>query len=930
MDWILKSDINGEENNSNLGGNLIFSGDGGTFAYSYSKTWGGSLTGYISVFQSSGDSLTQVGDDINSSGELYLSEDGTKIARSSGNQAKVWQLINNDWVEIFSAEGFEQYLTSGNLSFDFADNGKVIAIGSRRGAPPHIFSWVGYDKGYVSIYKLDDSSNSYDLHQTIIHDDVDFLDVYYGADLSFSKDGSFLAIVGVQSDLDRTTGSGFVSVFKKGEDGNWQQFGNNILGDETNHYSSVGNHSVSFSDDGTILAIGDLSIDTNGENSGQVKIFQYDTTSSLWVQIGQTILGETTGDEVGKHISLSGDGKTIAISASDSDGELGLGANTGRVRIFNYKDDKWTQIGSNIDGDTDGDFLGESLSLSNDGKEIAIGAPIADSNSLNNNGYLKIFELDSISPRISGVSSSTSNGSYKTGDSITINVAFSEAVTVNTNNGTPTLLLETGSTDRTATYASGSGSSTLAFTYTVQSGDTSSDLDFKSTSALSLNSGTIKDAAGNNSTLNLASPGASGSLGANNSLIIDTTAPTITSFSPSDDATTVATDSNIVLTFSEVVDVETGNFIIYKTSDNSVAETIDVTGSKVTGSGTNQITINPENDLAESTAFYVQIAGTAFDDSASNSCEAMTGWYSFTTADETSPTINGPSGSEAGASISTVSINENGTAVNTFTANETVTWSLNGGADASLFSINSSGALSFSSAPDYENPNDSDSGNDYVVGIRAADSAGNTSDQTVTITVANSQELDVSNHQVGTSYNLAYIKDYDGNLHANTGSVSNATKTSYKYQGLIDVNADGTKEAIYTNKESGRWVTGSINSSTGEIDYEDHGQGGTTRVVGIYIDPLVQDGIVEQGSDHDSQRRFQNDLKIDNLIAKTSGDYDGDGFQEVYWKTNDGTAYLRALMHADGNIQYANYQSEEQMSDYLTSKGFESEISSII
>ena len=87
---------------------------------------------------------------------------------------------------------------------------------------------------------------------------------------------------------------------------------------------------------------------------------------------------------------------------------------------------------------------------------------------------------------------------------------------------------------------------------------------------------------------------------------------------------------------------------------------------------------------------------------------------------------------------------------------------------------------------------------------------------------------------------------------------------------------------------------------------------------------------MEQFGPHDSQRRFQNDLKIDNLIAKTSGDYDGDGFQEVYWKTNDGTAYLRALMHADGNIQYANYQSEEQMSDYLTSKGYESVISDII
>ena len=111
-------------------------------------------------------------------------------------------------------------------------------------------------------------------------------------------------------------------------------------------------------------------------------------------------------------------------------------------------------------------------------------------------------------------------------------------------------------------------------------------------------------------------------------------------------------------------------------------------------------------------------------------------------------------------------------------------------------------------------------------------------------------------------------------------------------------------------------------SITGQIDYEDHGEGGGTRVVGIYIDPLVTSGDVIQGSDHDSQRRFQNDLKNDNLLVKASGDYDGDGTQEVYWKTVDGTAYLRALMHADGNIKYANYQSLDQMTNYLTGHGF--------
>ena len=124
-------------------------------------------------------------------------------------------------------------------------------------------------------------------------------------------------------------------------------------------------------------------------------------------------------------------------------------------------------------------------------------------------------------PTITGVTSSTSNGSYNTGDSITINVLFSEAVNVVTTSGgtAPTLELETGSTNRKATYTTGTGTNTLVFTYTVEAGDTASDLDYLNNSALSLNDGTIKDAAGNNATLTLAEPGASGSLGANLSLI---------------------------------------------------------------------------------------------------------------------------------------------------------------------------------------------------------------------------------------------------------------------------------------------------------------------------------------------------------------------------------------------------------------------------
>ncbi len=141
---------------------------------------------------------------------------------------------------------------------------------------------------------------------------------------------------------------------------------------------------------------------------------------------------------------------------------------------------------------------------------------------LNSIGATTGVLVDTAAPVVASVSSTTANGSYNAGDQIAITVTFNELVTVS---GTPQLTLETGDTDRVASYVSGSGTNTLTFNYTVQAGDTSSDLDYLGTSALALNGGTIRDAAGNNATLTLAVPGATGSLGANKAIIIDTAVP---------------------------------------------------------------------------------------------------------------------------------------------------------------------------------------------------------------------------------------------------------------------------------------------------------------------------------------------------------------------------------------------------------------------
>lgn len=124
-------------------------------------------------------------------------------------------------------------------------------------------------------------------------------------------------------------------------------------------------------------------------------------------------------------------------------------------------------------------------------------------------------------------------------------------------------------------------------------------------------------------------------------LTVDTTPISVTSFSPSDDATSVPTNENLQIKFNKPVTVNAGNITIKKLSDNSTIETISVTGELVTGSGTDTITINPSMDFAESTAYYINIAANTFKDTSGNSYSGITNnvTWNFKTADITAPTI---------------------------------------------------------------------------------------------------------------------------------------------------------------------------------------------------------------------------------------------------------------------------------------------------
>jgi len=91
--------------------------------------------------------------------------------------------------------------------------------------------------------------------------------------------------------------------------------------------------------------------------------------------------------------------------------------------------------------------------------------------------------------------------------SLNFTVNMSEPVIVNTTGGTPSIALTVDDKPRVATYTSGTGTNALTFTYAPTIGDIDlNGITVNPSIDISLNGGTIKDAAGNNATLSFTPP----------------------------------------------------------------------------------------------------------------------------------------------------------------------------------------------------------------------------------------------------------------------------------------------------------------------------------------------------------------------------------------------------------------------------------------
>ncbi len=191
--------------------------------------------------------------------------------------------------------------------------------------------------------------------------------------------------------------------------------------------------------------------------------------------------------------------------------------------------------------------------------------------------------IDTTGPSVSSITSTKADGSYGVGTTVDVLVEFTEVVNVS---ATPSITLETGATDANVNYFDGTGTATLTFRYVVTAGEESSDLDYVSTSALSVNGGSIQNAGLQDALLGLPGPGATNSISDNQAIVIDAVDPVVNQVytNKSNGSYRNGELIDIIIEFSEAVDIAGAPSITLATggANTDVAYT--------SGSGTSNIT----------------------------------------------------------------------------------------------------------------------------------------------------------------------------------------------------------------------------------------------------------------------------------------------------------------------------------------------------
>ena len=353
---------------------------------------------------------------------------GAQNANSTAGEVQVWKYENDTWSQLGSDI---QGASSGDTASIHALNndGSRLVIGSSRASS---------QDGHVRIFNY--SSNSWGTATTITPAAPSGSQFGFHVDINGS--GDRIVIAARYANVDGGTQRGYVEVYDY-DGSSWSRLGDRIEGltdyDECN--------SVTINNDGTRIAYGAINGDENGTDSGEVKVYSYNSGSNTWSLLGTAISGDSAGDKLGSSVSLNNSGNILICSTRVGNGSVNyasvyeysggswskLGSNinfatnnvstscdingngdivvigdkkhntnTGQVSVYKYSNSSWSLVDSVITGENTDDLFGNQVAINANGDYIATGSPNFDSGGLSNRGKAYVYYNSSLTPSASG------------------------------------------------------------------------------------------------------------------------------------------------------------------------------------------------------------------------------------------------------------------------------------------------------------------------------------------------------------------------------------------------------------------------------------------------------------------------------------------------------------------------------------------------
>lgn len=379
--WVQQgTDLEGIIGGENFGSAIDIDNFGSTLvASSPSNGTNGGSSGQTRVFDWNGATWVQRGASINGLGgssffgsEVSISGDGNTFVASEpflgAGKIRIFNWDGAAWIETQQIDG-EASGDQFGTSLELSDDGSAIIVGAYANA-----GGGSSNAGHARVFNTCQS-----WPQIGMDLDGEATGDRFGIAVSLSGDGKRLASGGDWNDAGGMT-AGHARVFEW--DGtNWMQMDSDF--DGTSPDGELG-AAVSLNIDGNVFAVGEPNKSVSATGPGIARIYEWNGTA--WIQRGADILGQATGDNCGRGISLNDAGDIVAIGSTYSN------SYTGHVRVFQWNGAAWIQLGTDINGIGSFDSTGSDISLDAAGTTLAIPSSGNDNANGQNAGHVRVFE----------------------------------------------------------------------------------------------------------------------------------------------------------------------------------------------------------------------------------------------------------------------------------------------------------------------------------------------------------------------------------------------------------------------------------------------------------------------------------------------------------------------------------------------------------